>query len=73
MITCGDCIYRDPTRKICLLNLSYAAFVLPEQPANGCHGYQDAERAVGEQQAQGQVRGPGAYELWRDAVRGVKP
>src|SRR6266545_8353294 len=71
----GTCIYREPVRRICLLNLAYQAFVDVDTPANGCHGYHEAERAVAEAQAQSECRPNALYQMWQDAIQGgqIKP
>ncbi len=78
MRCCGDCIYREPARRVCLLNLAYQAFVDVDTPANGCHGYHEADRAVAEAQAQSECRPVAAVTLpalfrQYQAALGVKP
>lgn len=69
---CGDCIYREPVRRVCLLNLAYQSFVDSDTPANGCTGYHEAERATAEPQAQSETRGPAGMGIWQQ-VWGKKP
>lgn len=37
---CGRCVHHDPARRICLLHMSYAAFVYTDSEAKDCPSYQ---------------------------------
>ncbi len=72
---CGNCFNHNPEQQTCLLNLSYAAFVRADAPANGCIGFIEKERAVAEAQAQSECRPVtmiGIYQQWM-AANGAKP
>lgn len=45
---CGNCKHHDDRRQVCLLNLSYAAFVYGYSEAGDCPGY-ETSGAVAEQ------------------------
>jgi len=70
---CGACAHHNAPEQRCALNMSYAAFVMVDTPANGCTGY--SERCAAETQAHSDCRpvGPPMFQQWQQMIRGGRP
>jgi hypothetical protein len=70
---CGACAHHNAPEQRCAINMSYAAFVMLDTPANGCPGFQDRERCAGESQAQSACRPAPVlpvFQMWQQAMKG---